>query len=64
MANWAIKNNFEWKEIFIPKMHLKMLSVKWWPFCAGLNVLKRLLMKYMVHMMTLMPEAGIHDIDK
>ena len=22
------------------KMHLKMLSGKWWPFCLGLNVLK------------------------
>ena len=30
---------FETHTYSFHKMHLKMLSVKWWPFCFGLNVL-------------------------
>ena len=30
---------FQWKFKHLKKMHLKVLPVKWWPFCLGLIVL-------------------------
>ena len=44
IVNWTPRTNF--KEILVrihtflfEKIHLKMSSGKWWPFCLGLNVL-------------------------
>ena len=37
LTNWGIVTHFM-KEFFRKKMHLKMLSAKWYPFCSGLNV--------------------------
>ena len=44
IINWTLKNNLQWNfnqnsYISFKKMHLKMLSVKWCPFCLCLNVL-------------------------
>ena len=33
------KHLIEIKKFSLKKMHLKMLSAKWWPFCLSLNVL-------------------------
>ena len=44
-VNWMLRNKCQWnfliqiqKFSFI-KMHLKVSSAKWWPFCSGLSVL-------------------------
>ena len=44
VACWILRNKLHEILIEIPtfsfkKMHLKLLSAKWWPFCLGLNVL-------------------------
>ena len=44
IVNWTLWNKLQWNcnrnsNIFIKKMHLKMSSAKWRPFCLGLNVL-------------------------
>ena len=33
---------FKIQKVSFMTMHLKMLSLKWWPFCLGLNVLSNL----------------------
>ena len=38
--NWTLRNKLQWNsnqnaELFIYKIHLKMSSAKWWPFCPG-----------------------------
>ena len=40
IVNWTIRNKFQWNSnqnaIFLfTKMHLRISSVKWWPFCPG-----------------------------
>ena len=45
---WQLMNLISWNFIqnskdFIKEMHLKMSSVKWRPFCLGLNVLNKCL---------------------
>ena len=44
IINWPIRNKLQWNLIGFhtfpfKKMHLKMASAKWRPFCLGLNVL-------------------------
>ena len=44
IINWRLGNKLQWNfirnsNIFIQGMHIKMSSVKWRPFCLGLNVL-------------------------
>ena len=44
IVNWTLRNKIQWNlnrnsYIFIKKMHLKISSAKWRPFCLSLNVL-------------------------
>ena len=44
IVNWALRNKLQWNviqnsNIFIQKMHFKISSAKWCPFCFGLNAL-------------------------
>ena len=43
-VNWTLRNKLQWNfnrnsDISFQKMHLKVSSAKWQPFCFGLNVL-------------------------
>ena len=46
IVNWTFSNKLKWNYnrnsyiLFYNKMHWKMSSGKWWPFCLGLNVLR------------------------
>ena len=44
LDNWIFRNKSKWNtnqdtSLTFKKMHLKMSSVKWWPFCFGLDLL-------------------------
>ena len=44
IVNWNLRNKLRWNlnlnmKIFIQKMHLKMSSARWWPFCLSLDML-------------------------
>ena len=44
IVNWNLRNKLQWTfnrnyTFSFKKMHLKILSGKWWPFCLSLNVL-------------------------
>ena len=46
---WTLRRNFSEIVIVIPifsfkKMHLKISSGKWWPFCIGLNLLTAIIL--------------------
>ena len=43
MKFWSKLNSFSFK-----KMHLKISSEKWWPFCLGLNVIKATIMTLLI----------------
>ena len=46
IVNCILRNKPQWNQntkLFIHKMHLKISSAKWQPFCLGLNVLNLLL---------------------
>ena len=54
IVNWTLSNKLQWNfnrnsNIFFKKMCLKVSSVKWWPFCIVLNVLKHFSKNTVIH---------------
>ena len=43
------------------KMHLKMSSGEWRPFCVGLNVLTEVILPQISHGMEPFPEAAVYE---
>ena len=39
IIKWSLVNKFQWNFNPLRKMHLKMLSTNWHPFCSGLSLL-------------------------
>ena len=50
IVHWNLKNKLQWNlnkicTFTFKKMHLKMSSVKWRPFCLGLNMLRTIIQR-------------------
>ena len=55
---------FRKSKFSLKKMHLKMSSVKWWPFCLGLSVLDELSLTSWHGLIITLWQRQVQEIDK